>query len=189
MKQIITCLYLLISIPSFAQKHDSENPHPFIVMRQHLSNDVRKCTYLDTIPKQLITKQPTLHKAFLSLSTCWIPGNKLYTSVEAGSWGTNSCTSFSAVADIVTVNHVVQYVVGPKAYYTSHQSPTLSYMFYVAPKFNIVTKTSILEFGVNQNYIISKYVIIGVALGNQLFDDSSRKTFFQVGAVYLFANK
>lgn len=170
---------------AFAQMSDVENPHPLMGMTKHSSGKVSDLNNITDSIKSNTPARATTHVAFISSSVCWTPGNKLYTSFEVGSWGTTSCTSFSAVADFITENNKRQCVVGPKAYYTSHASPKLSYMFYVAPKLNLATSHTLLEYGVIQNYVITKAAIINVTLGNQLFEDSSRKTFFQIGLVYL----
>lgn len=132
------------------------------------------------------TINPVKHEAYISPSTSWSPNNNLSYSVEAGTWGIVSNTSFGVTFDAVPNAGKFNYYLGGKAYYTVHNEDKLCYMVYVAPKFNVNDqKDQIIEFGFNPNYTLSKSVLFGVTLGNQVNTNSQWNWFIGGGFVFL----
>ena len=133
----------------------------------------------DTIPK---------HQAFVYIGMNYAgPATASY-SVETGSWGMSSNTSFSVVADVVPhgIKEQTTQWLGIKAYYTFHSEDKLCYMFYIAPKKSLNSTTELIEFGFNPNYTLSKNILLGIILGNQSFTGNEMNVFMSAGLVFLF---
>lgn len=178
MKKFLTSIALLfIATASFAQATDQESEF-------HSSNNAKDikqlCGEVDNGPK---------HRAYVNPSVSWTPGYKPSYTLEAGTWGMSSYTSFGGIIDVVVVDRRAQYWVGVKPYYTIFQNEKLTYMLYVAPKYNLTTGSTMLEYGINQNYTLSKDWLLGVTLGNQLTEDGNNMTFLSLGILYLFPKK
>lgn len=179
MKKFITTLVLVLSTTfCFAQMRDQENSE--MGGRSVNADTIRPAHGPNWVPR---------HRAFISPSGSWTPGYTPSFSLEAGTWGMSSFTSFSAVVDAVPVDRRLQYVVGPKAYWTAYNAEKLCYMFFVSPKYNTTTKEGLLEYGINPNYTLGYDYLLSVTLGQQFYENGSTSTFGSVGIIYLFHKK
>ena len=55
----------------------------------------------------------------------------------------------------------------------------------MAPKYNLNTDKTLLEFGFNPYYSLTNDVLLGVTIGNQVCENSPLNLFGSVGFVYL----
>lgn len=130
------------------------------------------------------------HRPFVYGGLGWTPSQDLSYSVEAGTWGITSPTSFSATFDAtrnVSAPSKLDYWVGAKAYYTVYSVPTICYMVYVAPKMKLDgSNTTLIEYGFNPNYTLNDDLLLGVTLGNQSLAGSPMNMFVSAGFIYMF---
>jgi hypothetical protein len=187
MKKLLILLLTFSFNSSFAQMRDME-------MGQTTASIVRPKfvsypqDYKDIkTTKAVIAPDTTKHVAYFSPSISWTPGAPVSYSFEAGSWGLASNTSYGATFDVVPYDGKVDYWLGAKLYYTLHSEPTLSYFLYIAPKTNINRREGLLEFGFNPNYTLSKHLLLGVTLGEQVYAGGNNTVFGSLGLVYLFS--
>lgn len=140
------------------------------------------------------------HVPYLSIGLNFAPKTTNSTSIEGGTWGITSNTTFGVTYDFVPSNYtnsngvmknyLAQWL-GAKAYWTTHSETKLCYMVYVAPKICVNTKPGmnkeLIEFGFNPYYNISKKLLFGVCIGNQILgNDSQWNMFLSGGFTYLF---
>lgn len=135
---------------------------------------------------QTDTTQPK-HQAFFYVGTNFAPHQSETYSLELGTWGITSNTSFSITYDFLP-RVGIQSWIGAKAYWTVHSENKLCYMVYLAPKhgLNGGQQNDLLEFGFNPNYTINKNILFGVTVGNQALYNSPLNLFGSVGFVFLF---
>ena len=139
--------------------------------------------------------QPKLHSPFASYGMSWTPNSDLTYSGEVGTWGTKSPTSFSITFDAARnvlkggtdTNPLFTKWVGVKAYYTIFEREKICYMLYGKQAVQLNnTQTTLLEFGFNPNYTLSKHLLLGFTIGNQALQNSQWNLFSSLGVVYLF---
>ena len=135
------------------------------------------------------------HVGYLSAGFNYSPRSSNSLSIEGGTWGITSNTTFGVTYDIVPIsiggkNYYSQWA-GVKAYWTTHSETKLCYMVYVALKTCINSKQGmeheLIEFGFNPYYTISKHTLFGVCIGDQYYgSDNSWNIFLNCGFTFLF---
>ena len=136
------------------------------------------------------------HAPYFSIGANFSPKSPNSLSIEGGTWGISSNTSFGSTCDMVPRNDkngTYQVWVGAKAYYTTHSEAKLCYMYYIAPKVCVNNKEGeskeLIEFGFNPYYTLNKNILFGMAVGNQyLGSDSPWNMFLSGGFTFLFLN-
>jgi uncharacterized protein (DUF849 family) len=114
------------------------------------------------------------------------PMNNSSLSLEAGVWGMEKATSYSITFDHMRGSGMQSNWIGIKPYFTIFDNGKISYMLYASPKFNLANfNEKIIEFGFNPNYVVSKNILFGVTMGNQVTSTSQWNMFFGAGFVFL----
>lgn len=136
--------------------------------------------------------QTAKHVPYASPSVGWTPAQDLTYSFEAGIWGTSSPTSFAITFDAgknISVQPAGDFSkwIGLKAYYDMKDLDKISYYTYAAMKMKMDnSKESIIEFGFNPCYTLSKRWLASITLGNQITSTSQWNMFISGGFLYLF---
>lgn len=172
---LLTILIFTFALSSIAQIHDLQSLH------HNRATDSLK------VAPAVVT--PPHHRKYIAPAAYWTPGHNLDYSLEAGIWGVASNTSFAGIFDLVSTDHKLQPVIGAKSYCTSFNGAKLSYMFYVAPKYNLSSHRGILEYGVNRNYNVARDVLVSITIGSQLMESGSSTTFGSLGLILFHTKK
>ena len=133
------------------------------------------------------TEQPK-HQGFVYVGTNYSPGYPLSYSAEVGTWGQKASTSYSIVFDAVPSygTSTLKYFIGPKMYFTTHSEDKICYMVYIAPKVSLdKAHDGLIEFGFDPYYTISKTVLFGVTIGDQVTTSGQWNLFGSAGFVFL----
>jgi len=130
------------------------------------------------------------HAAYISVGSNYSPKTQNSYSVEAGTWGIASNTTFGMTYDFVPgdyniirngapdvlKNYTAQWL-GAKAYWTTHSEEKLCYMVYIAPKICVNSHEGmdreLIEFAFNPYYTLHKNVLFGLAIGNQYYGSNN----------------
>jgi len=152
----------------------------------HLRGDSSRCELCKH--KRFMDGRAIFVSGSLSTFTPGYAPTSYGSSFEAGIWGTTNPFSFSVVGDFMhgmdslknidsTLHIHSSKLIGIKGYWTFYSTKTASYMFYLAPKIWIQDPyrngSLLLEVGVNPNYEINKYMLLGLSLSNQIYKDGA----------------